>query len=138
MNSPLSTVPPGLLTVTSGTLYTGDSATPIGLIDAEASLSLTLSEQIFGPDIASRQSSALIVLRNLGADLIIGGGQPLANAISEPLVTGLGGMETSGLTRSVTLLGVPEPGTLALTVILVLAFGALLCRRARGSTCSRT
>jgi hypothetical protein len=139
--APFQSPAAALLGLSSGSLVlapanfhgsTGSSA--VASIDAEASLSLSLSEQIFGPNVTSRQSSALLVLRNLGADLTIGAGDDvtLRNAISEPSITGAGRVQTSGITNRLTVTDVPEPGTIALTLVLLFAFGVMLVRRARG------
>ena len=81
----------------------------------------------------SRQSSAYLVLRNLGADLTIGigNGVSLRNAISEPSITGIGSVQTSGITNRVMLTEVPEPGTIVLTLVMICACAAVLVRKAR-------
>ncbi|MCU1261719.1 MAG: hypothetical protein JWO80_4604 [Bryobacterales bacterium] len=129
-SAPLLGLGGGPLVVTPSTLYGSGGSSSVAAIDANAALTLNLSQQIFGPDITSPQSSALIVLQNLGSDLVIGmgGGMSLRNAITEPSVTGLGNVQTSGITHGVTLLNVPEPRT-TLTLVLALSCGVLLARR---------
>jgi hypothetical protein len=123
----------GSLLLTPAMFYGSGGSSAVAEIAAEAALSLNLSEQIFGPDVASRQSSALLVLRNLGADLTIGVGNDvsLRNAITEPSITGFGSVATSGITDRVTVTTVPEPRTVALTLALLFGLGVLLVRRAR-------
>jgi len=103
----------------------GSASTPVALIEANAALTLSLSGQIFGSDIAHRGSSAVIHLRNLGDDLQIGlaGGFSLLNAISEPSISGSGSVQTSGYTQSVSITTVPEPGSF---VLILLASGILM------------
>lgn len=105
---------PGSLLLSPGIF--GGNNTPIAVIEADSALTLNLSEQIFGLDVSSRGSSAVIHLRNLGSDLQVGldGGYSLLSAISEPSITGYGPVTTSGLTRSMQVTAVPEPGSLAL------------------------
>ncbi len=105
---------PGSLLLSPGIF--GGNNTPIALIEADSALTLNLSEQIFGLDVANRGSSAVIHLRNLGSNLQVGldGGYSLLSAISEPSITGYGPVTTSGLTRSMQVTAVPEPGSLAL------------------------
>lgn len=123
----------GSLVLAPAVFYSSAGSIPVAAVDAEAALSLTLSEQIFGPNVASRQSSALLVLRNLGADLTIGigNGVPLSSAISEPSIAGIGSVQTSGITNRITLTEVPEPGTIALTFVMVFGTGGLIVWRAR-------
>jgi hypothetical protein len=113
-------------------IFSGGTS-PISVIEADAALTLNLSEQIFGPDVASRGSNAVIHLRNVGQDLQIGmdGGYSLLSAISEPSVSGTGGVTTSGITRGIQTTAVPEPGSftlLLLTGLAVLAFCVKRCR----------
>lgn len=116
---------PGSLLLSPGTF--GTSNTPVAVIEADSALTLNLSEQIFGPDIANRGSSAIIHLRNLGSDLQVGleGGYSLLSAISEPSISGQGSVTTSGVTRSLQVTAVPEPGSLALFAGAGLALAVL-------------
>ena len=102
----------GSLIVEPGT----QGGTPVAVIEADAVLTLGLSEQIFGPDVTSRGSSAVIHLRNLGQDLQIGldGGYSLLSAVREPSITGVGSTQTSGITQNISASSVPEPGSFAL------------------------
>lgn len=113
---------PGSLLLTPGSIYCNGAPTPAAMVDASVALTLDLSEQIFGPDVASRQSAADIYLLNLGNDVTIGLGRgyKLGSLISEPGVSGFGPAQTSGITESVTLVAelfqaqteaVPEPAT---------------------------
>ena len=117
---------PGALLVEPGSTNSGN--TPIAVIEADAGLTLSLSEQIFGADVANRGSSAVIHLRNLGPDLQIGlaGGFSLISAISEPSITGIGSVQTSGFTQSISATSVPEPSS------FVLLWGAGLATLACG------
>lgn len=121
----------GSLVVTPATLYSAGGSSQVAALEATVSLDLALSEQIFGPDVMSRQSSALIVLRNLGADLTVGAGDGLSlrNAISEPSVTGFGSVQTAGITNRVTLMAVPEPATMALVLLAFAASGLAIWRK---------
>ncbi len=100
----------------------GSNSTPVAIIEAEAALTTNLSEQIFGLDVASRGSSAVIHLRNLGSNLQVGldGGYSLLSAVSEPSISGYGPVMTSGITQSMQVTAVPEPGSFLL-------FGAAAC-----------
>ena len=121
---------PGSLILGPG-IYSANAA-PISVIEADAALTLTLSEQIFGPDIASRNSSAVIHLRNVGQDLQIGmdGGYSLLSAISEPSISGAAGrVTTSGITRGIETTAVPEPGSLALLLLTALGVLAFCLRQ---------
>jgi len=113
---------PGFLLVSPGIF--GSGSTPVAIIEADSALTLNLSEQIFGLDVASRGSSAVIHLRNRGNNLQIGidGGYSLLSAISEPSITGYGPVTTSGVTQNLQMTAVPEPGSFT----LVAAAGFLL------------
>ncbi len=93
-----------------------EGSSPVAVIEADAALTLGLSEQIFGPDVATRGSSAVIHLRNLGQDLQIGldGGYSLLSSVREPSISGLGSVQTSGITQSISVTSAPEPGSFAL------------------------
>ncbi len=120
----------GSLLVEPGTMSSG---TPLAVIEADAALTLNLSESIFGPDVASRGSSAVIHLRNVGQDLQIGlnDGYSLLSAFREPSIKGLGGVQTSGITQSITATSVPEPGSFALLVFASSVLGACAFMRWR-------
>jgi len=100
----------------------GSNNTPVAIIEADAALTMNLSEQIFGLDVASRGSGAVIHLRNLGSNLQVGldGGYSLLSAISEPSISGYGPVMTSGITQSMQVTAVPEPGSFLL-------FGSAAC-----------
>ncbi|MDQ6675779.1 MAG: hypothetical protein M3Z09_00620 [Acidobacteriota bacterium] len=124
-------LPDGSLLLEPG-IATG-SASPITLIEADAVLTGNLSASIFGPDVASRGSGAVIHLRNLGHDLQIGmaGGFSLLSAISEPSIRGAGPVQTSGITQRIDVVAVPEPGGLALAGLIGIAALAVTLRRLR-------
>ncbi len=115
----------------------GSGNTPVAIIEADAALTMNLSEQIFGLDVASRGSSAVIHLRNLGSNLQVGldGGYSLLSAISEPSITGYGPVMTSGITQSMLVTAVPEPGSFLLfgagACLLAGAGGTVFFKRSR-------
>ncbi len=92
------------------------SMSPIAVATASQVLDATLSQSLFGQN-ATAYNSAYIVLQNAGADVDIGlgSGYSLRSAIFEPGIGGAGSIQTTGMTRTVTLgnspSSVPEPGT---------------------------
>ena len=100
---------PGSLVVQPGSF--GSSERPVAVIEADAALTTTLSEEIFGIDVMSRASSAVIHLRNEGSDLEIGldGGYSVLSAVRIPSVSGEGAVQTSGIMRDIAFTEVPEP-----------------------------
>lgn len=131
----------GFLTLAPGTVtnYSGQAA----LFAATAVISPSVSQEIFGPNVASSQSVAEIVLVNDGNDVTIGLGPgfSLRNAVSEPGVSGAGPAETAGITREVDLVqeevlapgptAVPEPGTWMGGFLALAGLGVLVLLRMR-------
>ncbi|MGI8989896.1 MAG: PEP-CTERM sorting domain-containing protein [Bryobacteraceae bacterium] len=117
---------PGSLLVGEGMWSGGSGNSPVAVVDASRALSLAQSQAIFGEGAAAR-----IQLTNTGAELTIGlgAGYSIRNAVSEPGVTGMGKVQTAGITRSVAITQAPEPGTWVLTVAGLFAIAAIGARR---------
>ncbi len=112
---------PGAMLFRPGSL----NGAPVAVATASQILDQTLAESLFGQNVAS-YSSAYIVLQNAGADVEVGlgPGYTLRSAIVEPGIRGQGAVQTSGMTRRVSIGSVPEPATWVLLALGVAALAA--------------
>jgi hypothetical protein len=87
----------------------------VGILQGEADLSLSLSQQLFGSRIGDYNDAAQIRITNLGPAFTIGLGPEytVGNAVSFPSLKGNGNVETAGI-RGAVIVENPEPGSLAM------------------------
>lgn len=118
------------LTPALGSVSVDGGSRDAAIFSATLRLSNAQAEAVFGPDLGSFNSAAVIRAHNIGESLRIGLGEPysLQNAILEPGIGGAGPIQTAGIPGTI-MLSTSEPPTMLLSFATFLV--ALVQRRSR-------
>lgn len=105
------------LTLVPGTVSMDGGSRDVAIFSATLRLSSAQAEAVFGANLDSFNSAAVIRLHNIGESLRIGLGEPypMQNAILEPGIGGAGPVQTAGIPGTI-MLSTPEPPTVLLTL----------------------